>query len=201
MTITKGKRREQQKAETRRLILESARGMFETTPYASVTLRAVASDAEIGLGTIYKHFPNKLSMLAAAFYEDLEHLNRIAFDTIPRDLPFKEQFMHLSRCFFKFYCANDHLSRTYLSQVFFYEKEWIEKINAFDKTYIENLTQLICKAQDRGEINKDKDCELLAIALLSNYFFVLSTLFLRNNNSDLNQLETLLKAIVQQTLL
>ena len=62
----KGTRRQVQKAETRALILESARTLFSTQEYDRVTIRGVATHAGIGLGTIYKHFPNKLSLLAAA---------------------------------------------------------------------------------------------------------------------------------------
>ncbi len=52
MEQPKGKRREIQKAETRALILKRARTLFETQAYEKVTIRGIAADAGIGLGTI-----------------------------------------------------------------------------------------------------------------------------------------------------
>ena len=90
-----GKRREKQKIETYALILESARFLFETKGFEKTTIRAVASHAETALGTIYKHFKNKTSLLAAAFHDDLIRLFNEATTTIPYDVALREQFIHL----------------------------------------------------------------------------------------------------------
>ncbi len=166
-----------------------------------MTIRAVAALADIGLGTIYKHFPNKLSMLAAAFSDDLAQLYKMAMDTVLADQPFRQQFVHISKQFFIFYTTHDTLSRAYLSHLFFYEKEWLDQINAFDDAYAAKMAELIQTAQDKGEISRAKDSNVLALALMSNYFFVLTTSFLRANYSDPDQLAGLLDALVEQTLL
>ncbi len=201
MQQPKGNRREVQKAETRNLILESARKLFETQDYDKVTIRGVAALARIGLGTIYKHFPNKLSLLAAAFSDDLKKLYQNAMTTVPDDQPFKSRFVHISKRFFLFYTAHYSLSRAYLSHLFFYEREWLDEINAFDDAYAEKMAELIRAAQDRGEINPDKDSHILALALMSNYFFVLANCFLRDKMTDPDQLASFLEILVEQTLL
>ncbi len=78
-----GKRREKQKAETYALILESAKYLFDSVGYDKTTMRAVAIHAEIGLGTIYKHFPNKMSLLSIAFSDDLRKI----FDSSIKEIP------------------------------------------------------------------------------------------------------------------
>jgi len=201
MKQPKGMRRKQQKAETNAIIVNSARYLFETLSYEKVTIRAVAAHAQIGLGTIYKHFPNKLSMLAAAFFGDLKMLYQDAISTVPEDEPFKTQFVHISKEFFSFYTAHELLSRAYLSHLFFFDREWMDQINAFDDAYADKISELIRAAQDRGEISALKDSNALALALMSNYFFVLVNCFLRDNDTDPAQLAHRLESLVEQTLL
>ncbi len=201
MEQPKANRREVQKAETRILILASARQLFETQDYDKVTIRGVAALARIGLGTIYKHFPNKLSMLAAAFSDDLKNMYQDAMDTVSNSESFQTQFVHISKRFFIFYTSHHSLSRAYLSHLFFYEREWLDEINAFDDSYAQKIAQLIQAAQDRGEINPEKDNQILALALMSNYFFVLTNSFLRNKMTDPDQLAVQLETLVEQTLL
>ena len=201
MEHPKGKRREIQKAETRVLILKSARTLFETQAYEKVTIRGIAADAGIGLGTIYKHFPNKLSVLAAAFSEDLKTLYRDAMATVPENQPFQIQFVHISKQFFTFHTDHNSLSRAYLSHLFFYEREWLDQINDFDDAYARKMAELIREAQGRGEISPEKDADMLALALMSNYFFVLANSFLRDRMTDPDKLAGLLAALVEQTLL
>ncbi len=197
----KGNRREVQKAETRTLILKNARKLFETQDYDKVTIRNVAAQSRIGIGTIYKHFPNKLSMLAAAFSDDLKNLYQYAMTTVPDNQSFQTMFVHISKQFFIFYTTHYSLSRAYLSHLFFYEREWLDEINAFDDEYTIKMAELIRTAQDRGEINPARDSHVLALALMSNYFFVLVNCFLRDKMKDPDQMAVLLETLVEQTLL
>lgn len=201
MEQPKGNRREVQKAETHTLILESARKLFETIDYDKVTIRNVAARSRIGIGTIYKHFPNKLSMLAAAFSDDLRNLYQNAIATVPDHQSFQTRFIHISKQFFIFYTTHYSLSRAYLRHLFFFEREWLDEINAFDDEYAQKIAELIQAAQDIGEINPEKDSHILALALMSNYFFVLVNCFLRDKMTDPDQMTTLLETLVEQTLL
>ncbi|MCP3940174.1 MAG: TetR/AcrR family transcriptional regulator [Desulfobacteraceae bacterium] len=201
MEQPKANRREVQKSETRALILKSARKLFETLDYDKVTIRGVAALGRIGLGTIYKHFPNKLSMLAAAFSDDLKNMYQDALATVPDNQSFQSQFVHISKRFFSFYTSHYSLSRAYLSHLFFYEQEWIDEINAFDDRYAQKIAELIRAAQDTGEINPAKDSHILALALMSNYFFVLANSFLLDKITDPDQLATRLETLIEQTLL
>ena len=196
----KGKRRERQKAETYALILESARFLFETNGFEKTTIRAVASHAEIGLGTLYKHFNNKISLLAAALYDDLIRLSGRAVSTIPEHAGIRDQLVHLAGFTYRYYTARPKLSREYLKHITFVEGEWAEKIERFDESYAEAVTRLVRAAQERGEIASEKDCDLVAAAFMAGYFFVLADLFLRKNITDPEQLLTFLRNLIGQTL-
>jgi len=195
-----GKRREKQKAETYSLILESARSLFEKEGYKKTTMRAVAINAEIGLGTIYKHFSNKLSLLAAAFSDDLKRLYDDSQDTLPAGVTFKNQYLHICRQFYTFYTSRPALSRAYLSQMLFFDDDWTAEINAFDEEYAEKISGLVREAQKRGEIHPEKECGYVALSIISNYFFVLLSCFLRQEKTDPDEMIELLDNLLNQTI-
>ncbi len=196
-----GKRREKQKAETHALILESAKSLFEADGYEKTTMRAVAFHAEIGLGTIYKHFSNKISLLAAAFSDDLKRQYEISLATVPAHGTFQKQYLHICKNFFAFYASRTALSRAYLSHLFFFEDDGLDQINAFDDAYAEKISHLVRAAQKRGEINPEKDCYLVGLSLMSNYFFVLINYFLRQKSTDPEEMVDFLEKLIEQTLI
>ena len=51
-------------------ILSSARRLLFEKGYTRFTLRAVAADCSIAVGTIYNYFPNKLMLVASVMAED-----------------------------------------------------------------------------------------------------------------------------------
>lgn len=195
-----GKRREVQKAQTYALILESARFLFETNGFEKTTIRAVAIHAQIGLGTIYKHFDNKISLLAAAFYDDLNRLTEKAISTTPQNATLREQLIHMAGFKYRYYTSRPKLSREYLKQIIFIEGEWARKIELFDEAYSKRVAKLIRAAQKRGEISADKDSGLLAACFMADYFFVLTDMFIRKKTTDPDQMLKFLGDLIGQIL-
>lgn len=195
-----GNRREKQKAQTHALILESARFLFETNGFEKTTIRAVASHAQIGLGTIYKHFKNKISLLAAALYDDLVRLSESAIQSIPEDSEIRDQLIHLAGFTYRYYTARPKLSREYLKHITFVTGDWARKIEQFDESYAQRVSELVCAAQKKGEISREKDCDLVALSFMASYFFVLMDLFMRKKVTDPDHLLLFLGNLIDQTL-
>ncbi len=191
-----GKRREQQKAETYDLILDSARFLFDTQGFEKTTMRMVAFHAQIALGTIYTHFKNKTSLLAAAFHDDLVRLYDDAIDTLPAHVSIQEQFIHLAGFNYRYYTARPKLSREYLCHIALVDDEWSVKIGDFESAYSQKVTDLVCAA----EISGKKDCRFVALSLMADYFFVLGDLFLRQKINDPEQMLAFLKKMINQTI-
>jgi len=193
-----GKRRASQKEKTYALILESARFLFNDQGFEKTTIRLVASHAEIGLGTIYKHFKNKTSLLAAAFYDDLARLFKEATCSIPNRATIQEQFIHLVGFNCRFYTSKPTLSREYLSHIAFADDEWLVKIGFFEKLYLKKVKALVWDAQKRGEISSEKDCHFVALSFMADYFYVLGDLFLRQKINDPDEILMFLKKMLDQ---
>ncbi len=54
-------------------IMQSARDRLFSTP-PSLSLRAIAKDCGIAVGTIYNYFPNKETLIASVFADDWNHI-------------------------------------------------------------------------------------------------------------------------------
>ncbi len=193
-----GKRREKQKAETYALILDSARYLFESKGFEKTTIRAVASHAEIGLGTIYKHFKNKTSLLAAAFYDDLIRLFDEAVRSLPENDSIQKQFIQLVGFNCRYYCSRPLLSREYLNHIAFADAKWLEKFEAFEESYLKKVKELVGAAQQRGELATEKDSHFVAVSFMADYFFVLRDLFLRQKIQNPEKILSFLKKMLDQ---
>ena len=67
-------RRPRADAERNRLrLLEAARAAF-TSPQGPVSLEQIARDAEVGIGTLYRHFPTREALVEAVYRAELARL-------------------------------------------------------------------------------------------------------------------------------
>ncbi|WP_314409252.1 TetR family transcriptional regulator [Streptomyces kroppenstedtii] len=82
--------------ENRARIIEAAHAAFAGDP--SVTLQAIAKAAGVGQGTMYRHFPDRESLLLAVYRDELEAL----VATAPRLLREYEPLEALRRWFERF---------------------------------------------------------------------------------------------------
>lgn len=76
-------RREREREEVRRKILDAARDLFMSEGYANVTMRRIADAIEYSPTTIYHHFEDKEDLVKALCQEDFSELLR-AFESQPR---------------------------------------------------------------------------------------------------------------------
>ena len=79
-------RREREREEVRRKILDAARDLFATEGYASVTMRKIAEAIEYSPTAIYGHFEDKDDLVHALCHEDFARLLAV-FDSqeVPPD--------------------------------------------------------------------------------------------------------------------
>jgi len=66
-------------SENRQAILDAARRLFTARGY-HVPLSAVAKEAGVGQGVLYRHFPTRLDLAFAVFEENFAQLEAIAAD-------------------------------------------------------------------------------------------------------------------------
>ncbi|UKA63735.1 TetR/AcrR family transcriptional regulator [Arthrobacter sp. FW306-04-A] len=74
-------------------IVEVARALFRVKGYESVSMDEVAKAAEVGPGTLYRHFPTKESLYDAVLEAWAEKVNAAVERALALDAPAREQLV------------------------------------------------------------------------------------------------------------
>ena len=172
MITLKKTHRQRQKEDTKDLILNAAYKLFAERGYADTTMRLLAKEAGVGLGTIFKHFPDKPSLLVEAYQGDLGTIIIEAFKTIP-DAGIKNQLLHITKQIYRYYANNPEFSRTLIKESLFLEGEYGKILDAQLKSFLESISELISAAVKRCELSQDTDVFESTQAYASLYFSLL----------------------------
>ena len=162
-------RRQVQKEDTRRLIQNTAYTLFAERGYTETTMRTIANHAGVGLGTIFKHFPDKPSLLVAAFQEDLGRVIHEAFQALPES-GIKEQLLHITRNIYGFYASNPEFSRTLIKETLFLKGEHGQILDRQLSAFLNAISELLKTAVENGELPIETDTREGALAFGSFYF-------------------------------
>lgn len=165
-------RRQMQKKETRKIIQETAYSLFERNGYEETTMRDLAKQAGVGIGTIFIHFPDKPSLLATAFLEDLNDIIAQAFKSLPKK-NIINQLEHIVSAIYGYYGKRPNFSRTLIKELFFLQGPHGENLEKQLFTFLMQIGQLFQKAKDNNEISEDIDIEQCVHAFGSFYFHCL----------------------------
>ncbi len=103
--MTTRARREREKRERRRSILQAARELFFENGFHHATVDSVAERAEVSKGTVYLYFVSKESLLAHLLLEGLEALVGELASACDQAaaLSADQQLRHLARAYFDFF--------------------------------------------------------------------------------------------------
>jgi len=175
-------RRQEQKEETRQLVLRTAGDLFEEKGYRKTTMRELADRAGVGLGTIFSHFPDKRGLLVAAFQEERAAVLRLAFATLPA-AGFKSQLLHLASHLYRYYARRPAFSRALLQELLFLGDRRCEELDTQILSLIQRIVGLCEAAATRGELRATVDCRETALAVWS-FFFVVLLKGLKENEFD-----------------
>ena len=166
----KSSRRQIQKEETRRIILAAAYSLFGLKGYEKTTMRELAARADVGLGTIFKHFPDKPSLLLSTFSEDLETVIQNSFDTIPSS-NIKMQLTHIVAELYDFFGQNPLFPRILIKEITFLEGSCGEMLTGKAHVFREKIEELLKGAIERGEFGRGVEIRNVAFTFMSFLLF------------------------------
>jgi len=168
-------RRAQQKKETLGIIVQAAKKLFAEQSFDKTTIRAIAKEANVAVGTVFVHFPDKSALLAATLYEEIEQALQNAYDTLPEEAPIKEQLLHLAHSLYLHYDGDRALARELIQKTLFMGGDWGQASRRQVEAFIAKVAEMLCAARKSGQLPADANCQLLASAFFSHYFMVLVT--------------------------
>jgi AcrR family transcriptional regulator len=161
--------RERQKSETRQQIQNAARELITKHGFEKTTMRALAKEAGVGLGTISLHFKDKKSLLLASFHEGIGCVMMDAIGSVPQDEHIREQLLYILQKIYAYYATQTRYLRVVVKEALFTRGAWRE---AFDQQLGEAIVlmgALIESAKERGEVKPDINSEQVASLCWSIY--------------------------------
>jgi AcrR family transcriptional regulator len=170
-------RREIAKAETRQLILKTARTMFVEKGVDQCTLRGIAKVAGVSPASIVVHFKNKTLLLEVALNDEIAATVLEAINSLPEKGNLLEKLLHTSKCMLKFYDKNRALYRALLKNTLLEPEENNTYSTEEMGNYIRFVTCLIEEEQKKGKLIAGTDIAIAASSVVGLYFSVLIMFF------------------------
>lgn len=164
-------RRDRNKREKLERIERAARRLFAERGYDKTTTRAIADAAEIGAGTLFVYFPEKLDLLMHLFRQDLDGVINRELDALPVDLPLADACLRVFDATYDFYATDKALARSFVKEMMFVDLERQSELFNTTVRYIGRLGQLIEARVERGEIRSDVPVPLAAHQLFGLYYW------------------------------
>jgi AcrR family transcriptional regulator len=161
--------------------------LFAEKGYAQTTMRGLATKAGVGLGTIFKHFPDKPSLLVAAYQEDLGKILVDAFQSLP-EAGIRKQLLHITKNIYGFYANNPSFSKDLIKEALFLKGEHGELLDNQLMVFLQEISKLFDKAVKNGELPLGRNVHNDALAFGAFYF---AGLIMGLKNSEFNTEEQL----------
>lgn len=165
--------RTDQRAETAQRVLVAARAEFEEKGFEAASVRAIAARAGVSAGTVIHHYGEKIDLLHAALFEDLEAALQRALARLDPAGELEEQLGALARTVFAYYERRPKLSRTLLKESLFAGPSWAPRFAGQVVRVHGAITTLGHAAIARGDLRADVDPALLGVAWFSFFYFAL----------------------------
>jgi|GEM_PF-4623917 len=106
----------------------------------------IASDVEIGVGTLYNYFPSKVALLFSIIEGNVESYISELDEIIISELTLRESLCEFFKIYLKsFTVYGKSVWRGLFREIMFLEHKGYAKINEIDQNFIAQLDKLLCK--------------------------------------------------------
>ena len=187
-------RRERSKLDKRRRISEAARAVFTEFGYERANMREIAKRAGVATGTLFLYAPDKRNLLLWILTDDLDGVSAESFASLRRDASktdLLDQLMHVFEARYRYWGTDPDLSLHALQELIV-SREYMATPGTHLADYMarrvqlnERIASLVRAQQERGEIDKATDPELVARLALAIFNAAMRT-WLRTVNADLD---------------
>jgi AcrR family transcriptional regulator len=169
-------RRERNKRDKHKRIVESARALFKKQGYASTTSQQIARGAQIAAGTLFLYVKSKEDLLVLVFTNEMRELIEEAYRDIDPDAALLDQADALFKRFVNYHARDVAIARELIRELtFLSNRDRIADVAAIVRAILDKLVAFITGAIDRRELDARTDRELLANCLFSVYYQQLQT--------------------------
>ncbi|RIA44333.1 TetR family transcriptional regulator [Hephaestia caeni] len=163
--------RERNKAEKRERIRRAALKLFSQHGYDATTLRDVAREAHVALGTLSLYAADKRDLTLLVFNEITVEMMEIAIDmTRSRDMPLGERILAFFAPFYQDWANNPRLARIFLQINYYSGGMHGEEYTRTRRAIARQLEFIVEDAINRGEIRPLETTDVVA----QHFFLIFS---------------------------
>lgn len=162
--------RERKKAEKRDRIRIAALKLFAERGYDATTLRDVAREAHVALGTLSLYAADKRDLTLLVFNEITVATAEKSIDLVrDRELPLEDRIVTFFTPFFEDWASNPRLARIFLQVNYYSGGMHGEEYKRTRRALIRQVEILVEDAIDRGEIAPRETTDMIAHVLFLTF--------------------------------
>jgi len=191
--------REEKKRRTRKAILQAAVQLFGDKGYERTSIDELARAAGVGKGTIYSYFQTKSEIFLAFCEDELDHVYAEVAQKSKVDATLTEQLMALFMGEFRYVTRHKDFGRLLLREMIFPKELTVERSRDLDNRYIEYLSAMCIKAQQRGELRRDVDLLFVCGHFYALYLIAVSAWYMGRLQTEDDVAEAL-QLLLQQSM-
>jgi AcrR family transcriptional regulator len=164
--------RERNKLDKRERIRAAAAELFTRQGYGDATMRQIAAQAHVGLGTLFNYAEDKRDLVFLIFNEELGLLTDSVLAEKDAGQPLLEQLTAIFRAHYRFFGTQPDLARILLQELTFYSQgKHAGEFQQIRHRLIAGIESRVAAAQAAGQVRRGESAELIARLL----FFVYSS--------------------------
>jgi AcrR family transcriptional regulator len=194
-------RKEREKLQRRRDIIDAAEKVFFSRGFESATMDEIAEKVELSKGTLYLYFKSKEDLQFAIFMRGSDILMKMMNDNLSTGSTGYQRLLGLADSFIRFSREN----RNYFSLFMYYESSRMEALNIDQdqlQVYLKEdsplalVTHQVIRGMQDGSLRDDLSAEVFSATLWSQ---MLGVLIVLNNKADLYEIFNLRADEILQT--
>jgi len=165
-------KRDRQKKLTAQTILEAAKKLFAEQGFDNTTTRAIATEAGVGIGTVFAHYPDKASLLGEALRGEIDKVIGQTRDSLAEHVRLEDKLVFLSTGLLRYYIDNHNLSRELIKNATFQGGPETQAYNNQMAGFIELVSDVISGAVTDGVLSKNVRVPAMALNYMAIHFIV-----------------------------
>jgi AcrR family transcriptional regulator len=165
-------RREHNKQEKRRRIIQAARTLFHEQGFEATTIAQIARRARIAEGTLFLYVTRKEDLLILAFTDEMREVAAAAFEMIDPTKDFIDQMLSFFSYILAYHDADVALAKAFLREVgFLRDPQQDYGFSAIPM--MTNLATIADGAKAKGDITNEFSSDDIAALAFSAYWHCL----------------------------
>jgi AcrR family transcriptional regulator len=167
--VTTSSRLDRKKADKLQRIKVAALKYFQIKGFDDATIREIAKDAGVALGTIFNYAENKRDLLFLISNEDLREVLEEARRSVSDKRSMLENIVSIAECHFNYFAKQPKIFRYVLREIYLYNTG--KQVHAFEEIRSElfSLFRGVVEDNIRDGIDKSESAEMVTGMIYAMY--------------------------------